>query len=415
MVALPHVMDLIDTLLMTPQEALLEAATTDDESWVHGLLNAYRDTQRSPLYLTDALVAAASGGCMGSFDILLWEGIAAYHGPLYDLPEAIRDMVVKDIVEYVVKEVVDGDENDDSGRIVPPWSDIHLVLEGAASNGHLDVVKFLTNHARENGYVEGLTMHSRSSSDALTCAILGKHGEVVEYLMTLVDEFRWNMKLAFEAAVRGDQHVLAERIYEMYPSTVQGENLFVALVRDGGTNAIKYLYDNGRDDLDLLNGAFLVAAENGSTGVIDFLLETGRISSEIFDEAFVAASGSVLRAKTVSSLYEKKRATSEAINKVFASTHSFAVTKLLYENEVIPREAIIAAFRKATLYGIGHFFRLTKDKLDTVRLLCELDCIRAEVIGKAYSDAATRHLTQIMELLRDHRKLFISGTYSINT
>ncbi|KAE9266303.1 hypothetical protein PR003_g32170, partial [Phytophthora rubi] len=131
MVALPHVMDLIDTLLMTPQEALLEAATTDDESWVYDLLNAYRDIQRPPLYLTDALVAAASGGCMGSFDILLWEGIAAYHGPLYDLPEAIRDMVVKatvgaaenghlDIVEYVVKEVVDGDENDDSGRIVPP-------------------------------------------------------------------------------------------------------------------------------------------------------------------------------------------------------------------------------------------------------------------------------------------------------
>ncbi|KAE8959641.1 hypothetical protein PR002_g30474, partial [Phytophthora rubi] len=209
MVALPHVMDLIDTLLMTPQEALLEAATTDDGSWVYDLLNAYRDIQRPPLYLTDALVAAASRGCMGSFDILLWEGIAAYHGPLYDLPEAIRDTVVKatvgaaenghlDIVEYVVKEVVDGDENDDSGRIVPPWSDIHLALEGAASNGHLDVVKLLTNHARDN--VEGHTMHSWSSSDALTCAILGQHGEVVEYLMTLVDEFRWNMTLAFEAA-----------------------------------------------------------------------------------------------------------------------------------------------------------------------------------------------------------------------
>ncbi|KAE8987456.1 hypothetical protein PR001_g22316 [Phytophthora rubi] len=80
---------------------------------------------------------------MASFDILLWEGIAAYHGPLYDLPEAICDTVVKatvgaaenghlDIVEYVVKEVVDGDENDDSGRMVPPWSDIHLALEGDA-------------------------------------------------------------------------------------------------------------------------------------------------------------------------------------------------------------------------------------------------------------------------------------------
>ncbi|KAE9337621.1 hypothetical protein PR003_g11923 [Phytophthora rubi] len=79
---------------------------------------------------------------MASFDILLWEGIAAYHGPLYDLPEAICDTVVKatvgaaenghlDIVEYVVKEVVDGDENDDSGRMVPPWSDIHLALEAA--------------------------------------------------------------------------------------------------------------------------------------------------------------------------------------------------------------------------------------------------------------------------------------------
>ncbi|KAE9212780.1 hypothetical protein PF004_g15534 [Phytophthora fragariae] len=191
----------------------------------------------------------------------------------------------------------------------------------------------------------------------------------------------------------------------MYPSTAQGENLFVALARDGGTHAVKYLYDNGRDDLELINGAFLVAAQNGSTGAIDFLLETGSISSEVIDEAFVAAGGSVLRAKTVSFLYEKKRATSEAINKVFASTHCFAVRKLLYENEVIPTEAIIAAFQRATLYGIGHFFRLTKDKLDTVRLLCELGCIPAGVIGKAYSDAATRHLTQIMELLRDHPKL----------
>ncbi|ETP44500.1 hypothetical protein F442_08902 [Phytophthora nicotianae P10297] len=94
------------------------------------------------------------------------------------------------------------------------WIELDEVLTAAATHGHLNVVKFTVNHAREKNYTP--VCAALYEPDALTQAILGQHDEMVEFLPQVAGEIEWDISKAYEAAASTDGKPLAEKLYGIY-------------------------------------------------------------------------------------------------------------------------------------------------------------------------------------------------------
>ncbi|ETL93121.1 hypothetical protein L917_08640 [Phytophthora nicotianae] len=141
----------------------------------------------------------------GSLDILVYEGIIAVYVDLCDSPTNIRDALFK--AAAAVAE--NGHQN-----TVDEWIELDEVLTAAATHGHLNVVKFTVNHAREKNYTP--VCAALYEPDALTQAILGQHDEMVEFLPQVAGEIEWDISKAYEAAASTDGKPLAEKLYGIY-------------------------------------------------------------------------------------------------------------------------------------------------------------------------------------------------------
>ncbi|KAG7377221.1 hypothetical protein PHYPSEUDO_012012 [Phytophthora pseudosyringae] len=192
----------IGVLLMTPEEALVEAATTGQLDWIDRLLDDLGWVVPHEL-ATETLVAAAANNHLEVVEVLVAEKAA----------EAAAENRHLDVVRCLVTRVMN-----------PKWYlsaawiylAIRPVLGGAAGNGHLRVVEFMVEHARQNDYAR---MYSRDK--ALEKAFSGGNQEMVEFLSHL-DCFGWDVNSAFEAAIRCDDSNLAEIIYNAYPRIEKG-------------------------------------------------------------------------------------------------------------------------------------------------------------------------------------------------
>ncbi|ETM46413.1 hypothetical protein L914_08675, partial [Phytophthora nicotianae] len=138
-------------------------------------------------------------------DILVYEGIIAVYVDLCDSPTNIRDALFK--AAAAVAE--NGHQN-----TVDEWIELDEVLTAAATHGHLNVVKFTVNHAREKNYTP--VCAALYEPDALTQAILGQHDEMVEFLPQVAGEIEWDISKAYEAAASTDGKSLAEKLYGIY-------------------------------------------------------------------------------------------------------------------------------------------------------------------------------------------------------
>ncbi|ETK86583.1 hypothetical protein L915_08790 [Phytophthora nicotianae] len=130
----------------------------------------------------------------GSLDILVYEGIIAV---CRERPSEYRG-------------VRGGTLTDNRSE----WIELDEVLTAAATHGHLNVVKFTVNHAREKNYTP--VCAALYEPDALTQAILGQHDEMVEFLPQVAGEIEWDISKAYEAAASTDGKPLAEKLYGIY-------------------------------------------------------------------------------------------------------------------------------------------------------------------------------------------------------
>lgn len=145
------------------------------------------------------------------------------------------------VVEFLLPEAIKS--GDMSHRELQACGAAHAVLNDAAGNGQLEVVKCVVKHANENGY-EWRFLVTSSGSEALARAITGKHAGVVDYLLQ-ASGFRWNLVDAFEAAVVTDNEVLVEKIYELFSQREGDFKLFIELAWWGKLRGVQYLYRNG--------------------------------------------------------------------------------------------------------------------------------------------------------------------------
>ncbi|KAE8875971.1 hypothetical protein PF005_g17369 [Phytophthora fragariae] len=264
------------------------------------------------------------------------------------------------------------------------------VLDAAAGNGHLEVVKFMVQHAHQYRYAQRFSIWA--SVDTLEHALTGRQLEVANFLIDGSGIF-WNLKRAFVVAVEMELATVAERIADVFTRRFHGDNLFAELAHSGDLEAVKYLYNTRCKDERSVGKAFASAANGGHADVVEFLLGTGLISSEAFDKAFEHACSGFETTGVVTYLYNMKRASLKAINRAFAAANDVAVLKLLDENENISDESVTVAFERNTNSRFN-------GKLEILEFLASKPCVPSELVDEAFVAAATEGDAEIVNLLR---------------
>ncbi|KAG7376083.1 hypothetical protein PHYBOEH_001842 [Phytophthora boehmeriae] len=315
--ALPHILEQINTLSMTAEEAMIEAAGTGRLQELQRLAVAY------PFNVPGALVLAAASDFYEATELLLRllfklersirysEGVMAH---LQRAAVAAAEKGNKTVVQLLLSTAArlqygensssdyESDSSDDYYPLRAAWE----VMDEAATHGHLEVVKVAAAYARATYHYPVFEL-----SSAVEYAISGGYADVVDFLLR--QDYRWNVEGSFTFAVTCGEWTIAEMIYENYQhyserktmfiigSALDGEctgkyphgsNLLVdAATFRGGTDAVKYLYEHGHYDTDSINAAFMHTSGYcyGDASTLDFLLSTPHISQKSFDDAFEIA------------------------------------------------------------------------------------------------------------------------------
>ncbi|GMF56734.1 unnamed protein product [Phytophthora fragariaefolia] len=177
----------------------------------------------------------------------------------------------------------------------------------------------------------------------------------------------------------------------MYRQNEGGSEIFTAFAMYGYLGVVKFLYDTGRIEPEVIRKGFVMAALGNSVDVMEFLLDTGHITTKDFDEAFTHAVNLPNKCtQALRFLCDKKRVSPAAVNQAFQSTLSYTSIKFLYENECISNEAIVAAFKNAAGCGGDNRFgtSYTKEQVKIAMLLCKDNGIPPAVIDEACVSAA---------------------------
>ncbi|KAG2977410.1 hypothetical protein PC121_g17421 [Phytophthora cactorum] len=382
----------IDLLLMTMDEAAIEAATTGDWDWMDELL-ARHDCFDDIEAITRPAVAN------GHLDVvqLLMPAFFGYHGEtdIYNWENVLKMAAVAaenghiDVVKYLLPKEIDSYLGNSASSLIGA---LQRVFEEAAANGHVDVVKMMVERN-----CEGIR-YLRSKKDALSRAILGLQLEMADFLLGL-NEFRWNLPKACEAAISTRQHSLVQKIVEAYGPRRKDSILLVELAMIGSKDSVEYLYNHGHNAAALVSQAVISAAEWGCTGVVEVLLDVANISPDTVDKAFEAAADGSFRAiDTLEFLMKRKHASSEVIDRVFRSSRRADVVTLLYDREKISDESI-----SAVLLTNGDF--RGQDQLDIFNLFYKLPHISSDEVGKLFVSAISHFRPKLIEILRNDARL----------
>ncbi|KAG1713262.1 hypothetical protein DVH05_000982 [Phytophthora capsici] len=418
---LPHILNLLDKLLMTPEEALRVAIQKNNLKWVQQILD------RFPCDYSEAMEQAAGLNGMDVVNLIITdiftgsgESSMALDGIETRFDNKFMLLIMEKgtlsaarnghvaIVKRLLPMTIDQARN--STNYLLYWFDeVQKVMDEGAVHGQLSVVKFMVEHASTEHYRD---RYSRwTSDDTLTKSILAGQVDVAEFLVN-ESGISWNLKDAFVAALDKGEVALAERIRDLYPQQMRGQILFINVACSGDLNAVKYLYKTGCNDSELVERAFTFAASEGQNEVVEFLAGTGRVSSEAFGIAFKrACSGYKPECiGTVMFLYKLNQAPPQCIERGFGLANSLTVVRFLFENEKISDQAITIAFKNAV--------RLCdKDHPGIILFLYKQQCIPSNLIGKAFlhavkslnaehpSDDAKSTKTQVVNCLLDDERV----------
>jgi hypothetical protein len=200
---LPHVLKQIDTLLLSPNEAMVEAAGTSQADRLTELLDEYYDCcccQRPP------------GGCSSDLRVRLRPRGKLSTETFEALKRAVLAAAQRgyvDIVDFLPRLVTDP-EPLAAGSTAEKRSLVREVFTESAANEHLEVLKLMMGMERTKFRIK------MYHGGALSRAVAGRHAHVVDFLLEK-HEFDWNSADAFQEAVVQGQTATAEQIYNVYP------------------------------------------------------------------------------------------------------------------------------------------------------------------------------------------------------
>ncbi|KAG2835258.1 hypothetical protein PC112_g5770 [Phytophthora cactorum] len=357
--ALPHVLKLIETMLMTPDEAILEATKTGQSEWALEILGDFECDS------SEAFYQAAIRGDTVITQMLIDKFLDDVDGQvLKKTAQAMQRAAVAaaetgrlQIVQLLFPEIFVHRR-----AYTPRFMAARDILDAAAASGSLEIVKFMVEHAEEKRYVDR--------------------------------RLRWNLQRAYIAAMKRGDKDLSERIYDIYPRQFNGKNLFAGLAASGYLEAVKYLFNSGHDDEEAVGKAFK-SAGGCKTGVaiLEFLLGTGRVTQNAIDKAFQKACARQENMDVVTQLYNTKQVSQQGINRAFATVNSVAAMRLMYDNEKISDGSLIGAFKKSTNRGGG-------DTIVILKFLSKEKCIPPELISHTFVAAVKNEQMELIDTLR---------------
>ncbi|OWY97477.1 hypothetical protein PHMEG_00031978 [Phytophthora megakarya] len=219
------------------------------------------------------------------------------------------------------------------------------VLDEAAAKGHVDIVELAFGYAKEESY------SGPRSSSTMSSAIAGGHIDIVRLLLCSAS-FDWdNKEEDFAEAVKLEQTEIAYLIFE----------------------------EDSPCNID----------------TVDFLLATGRVSSTYFGKALKAAAenGSL---EAVQNLYNKGRASTQALNKAFEEGGIDIVKFLDHTKKIRPTFCAAYTYR-------------SKHNSEVVKFLYKHTCISSEMIDKAFEMACEGNDRDLVKLLLDDNRLSSDG------
>ncbi|GMF30166.1 unnamed protein product [Phytophthora lilii] len=362
-------MKAIDSLLMTPQEAVVEAAKTNQLKWLQDLLG-----QHAFKVLNVALVDAARDGSVEAVKVLTLKVIGDQTGTLQSTKfEVLKSAAIAaagnghlPVVELLFSELnayerhdksedeEDSDYDDTAGEYSSSCHDgAQEIFDAAAANGHLRVAHFVANCA---------PVTFSHESHALHLAVVGGYVDIVRFLLETA-KYTWAHTETLELAVDEGHHRIAELIYAGWPNN-RGECLLSYLAQQGNTKLVAYLYKFARAEPEVIEDAFIKAARHGRTDVVAFMLDNGPISSEAFNLGFedAAAAGSIIAAF---------RSAAESIGgntDYHTQRKNIKILEILSKGQCIPREDInnvvaraTRAYQPSILKSFGNDYRLSPE------------------------------------------------------
>ncbi|KAF4138129.1 hypothetical protein GN958_ATG12738, partial [Phytophthora infestans] len=239
--SLGHVLEAIDEMLMTPEEALIKSC------W-----NKSITLDRTSLGQYDAIASAAANGHVDMIVRLVHEigerenlaenerdtseddndaeseGEAVAQRTAVKTRRALRNAVKTrralrnavqaaathgrvNAVSMFLPQIVGSSTNEEvlNEMREATWQ----VLENAAEKGRLAVVRLVVDYATEWGYIE-MYAATNGDFDALTRAITCYHDSIATCLIQICS-FQWNMNTAYEAAIESQRSELVEWIYAL--------------------------------------------------------------------------------------------------------------------------------------------------------------------------------------------------------
>lgn len=182
----------------------------------------------------------------------------------------------------------------------------------------------------------------------------------------------WDLRKALELAIDTGLLTAVAPIIETYMknNSVTMERMFVELAEMGYKRSVRYLYNQGHNDPEMIGKAFGAAVGNDEIGVLELLLNTGRVASSAFDKGLETAAheGST---RVVVLLYSKERAAAASVWRAFERAGCVAVSIFLYEHESFPAASVVAAFHNAAQEGWHHDYYVSEEnRIPVLKFLC---------------------------------------------
>jgi hypothetical protein len=296
LLALPHVVNRIDALLMTAEELVLEAVREEQITAITALWHKF------PQSFPVVLKMAAENNKLRVLKVLL-ENFQSL-----DVKEATNIAAKKNHLAAVRALVCSQHRASDRQNVAA------AALCAAARRGHVRVVAFAREDQKQSGL--GCLMLPSLLEKALFLAINAGHSNVVALLLeSYSGDARgsgWDLEKAFDEAItQGQQEVIDVVFKTFYESSAQeiarvehvefpesrgikrmasdDQGAMVYAAYRGRYIAVKYLYEHGHDSMEAVDSAFYHAARKGHVKVLQTLVDTGGISEETVDTAFELA------------------------------------------------------------------------------------------------------------------------------
>ncbi|KAF4030426.1 hypothetical protein GN244_ATG17807 [Phytophthora infestans] len=320
--SLPHVLNEIENFLLPPEEAMVEAASTNQLDWLKSLVDRYDS------HVLDAVLLAARLEDIGSLELLTPHMFDSNElkGGAWDVCRIAIHTAAKsrscDVVRFLLSLVDSADECRQMAR---------TVVGIAAARGYLDILLIAADTA-DTADTADVELSINSIGFALSLAICGKQSEAAIFLVSRYYRIL-DLSEGLEKALIYGMGQVADCIYGVITkqdNETPFEDFFVNLAGDGYANAIEFLYRRGHKETKLLGYALDNAVCADQMEVLRMILNTERVTQDRIGETLLIAARHG-KFSPVEFLVQNSRISDRQTKKAFENASKLAISNYLFD------------------------------------------------------------------------------------